>query len=376
MIPEEVLQAILQAKLPCYVYDAAAVKERAGMAASLVDSLFFPIKACAEPDVVRAAVAAGCGLDLCSAGDVQIASATGCPGERWKFTAAHAEDALLRRLCAAGARLDADSLEQALRWGVCGGTACGLRTTARQPRSLYGAKFGVPAIDVAAAARQLAKAGLRLEGLHVHDQHTNSTPTQFAARLIEIFGQADSAVLRECRYVNIGGSWPMRFARPAVVEDLRLALDGLRRRLAELGFKGALFAEPGRWVVGSCGYWAAHVVAIKAHPLSDEHRVVVLDTNTPVPCQPSLAPFVVLKNGELLKTSGSLTCDIYGSANTALDSIGRDVRLPALAPGDIVVSLGQGAYTRSLTPPFNERERPAAIVVDRNCNSQQTWSRY
>ena len=59
-----------------------------------------------------------------------------------------------------------------------------------------------------------------------------------------------------------------------------------------------------------------------------------------------------------------MTCDIFGSANTALDSIGVGVRLPALALGDVVVSLGQGAYTRPLIPPFNERERPAAIVLD------------
>jgi diaminopimelate decarboxylase len=89
----------------------------------------------------------------------------------------------------------------------------------------------------------------------------------------------------------------------------------------------------------------------------------VLDTNTPVPCKPSLAPFVVLRGGELLKAPRSVTGDIYGSANTALDSIGLAIRLPALALGDVIVALGQGAYTRALTPPFNERERPAAIVV-------------
>jgi diaminopimelate decarboxylase len=29
----------------------------------------------------------------------------------------------------------------------------------------------------------------------------------------------------------------------------------------------------------------------------------------------------------------------------------------------VVVSLAQGAYTRSLVPPFNQRERPKAVVV-------------
>jgi len=362
-IPHEVLQAILRSKLPCFVYHGAAVKQRAKSAASLLDRYFFPIKACPEPDIVRAALAAGSGLDLCSEGDLEIASAVGCPGRHWKFASARADDTLLRTLREAGALLDADSLEQALRWGACGGTVCGLRITAKRPKAIYGSKFGLPVQEVPVAAQRLAVAGVRLEGLHLHDQHTNLTPAEFATRLADNLAEVHHDILRGCRYVNIGGSWPMRHGNPASVEDLRLALAMLRGRLAALGFQGALYAEPGRWTVGPCGYWAARAAAVKAHPLGETHRVVVLDTNTPVPCRPSLAPFVVLRDGSLLKAPQSIKCDIYGSANTALDSLGVGVHLPALAVGDVVVSLGQGAYSRSLIPPFNERERPAAIVL-------------
>lgn len=367
MIPREVLHAISQASLPCFIYDGAAVKQRAQSATSLLDRYYFPVKACPEPDVVRAALATGCGLDLCSAGDVEIASAVGCPGNRWKFTSPCADDRLLRRLCEAGAVLDADSIEQALRWGTCGGNTCGLRIAARQARTLYGSKFGMPARDIAAAARQLADAGLRLEGLHLHDQHANLAPAEFALRLAENLAEVSREILPGCRYVNIGGSWPMRHGNPASQEDLRQGLKSLRERLATLGFHGTLHGEPGRWVVGPGGYWAARVAAVKAHPRGEHHRVVVLDTNTPVPCRPSLAPFVFLRQGSLLNSPRRLTGDIFGSANTALDAIGMKVRLPVLAPGDVVVSLAQGAYTRSLIPPFNERERPAAIVLDHSC---------
>jgi len=363
MIPHEVLQVITQAKLPCFVYDGAAVKQRAMLASSLLDRYFFPVKACPEPDIVHVALGTGCGLDLCSEGDVGIASGVGCPGEHWKYTSACTDDRLLRRLCEAGALLDADSLEQALRWGTCGGTVCGLRITAKRPGALYGSKFGLPAQAITVAAYRLTAAGVHLEGLHLHDQHANLTPVEFTTRLAENLAEVDRDILRDCRYVNIGGSWPMRHGNPAPVDDLRQALGMLRERLAVLGFNGALYAEPGRWVVGSCGYWAARVVALKAHPQGEEHRVVLLDTNTPVPCRPSLAPFVVLRDGSLLKESRRMTCDIFGSANTALDSIGMGIRLPTLALGDVVVSFGQGAYTRSLIPPFNERERPAAIVL-------------
>lgn len=369
MIPPKVIQTIARAQLPCFVYEGAAVTRRAALVSSLLDRYFFPVKACPEPDMVRAALAAGCGLDLCSEGDAAIAAAVGCPGTHWKLSSAGVDARLLRGFCEAGALLDADSLEQALCWGTCGGTACGLRITAKCPKALYGPKFGLPAPDIAAAARRLAVAGVRLDGLHLHDQHANLTPVEFATRLAENLAEVGSEILRGCRYINIGGSWPMRHGNPASVEDLGQALKVLRERLGAVGFQGLLHAEPGRWVVGPCGYWAARVVALKAHPLGKEHRVVVLDTNTPVPCRPSLAPFAVLRDGGLLAAPRRMTCDIFGSANTALDSIGLQVRLPALTLGDVVVALGQGAYTRSLIPPFNERERPAAVVLSNGTGS-------
>jgi diaminopimelate decarboxylase len=363
MLPTEVSRALSRAELPCFVYDGWMVKQRAQAASSLVDRYYFPLKSCPERDVVRAALAGGSDLDLCSAGDLEIASAVGAHGHRWKFSSPSVDDTLLRRLCEAGAVLDADSVDQALRWVASGGRRCGLRITAQVSNRLYGAKFGVPAQEIAGAAQKLSAAGLRLEGLHLHDQHANLTPVDFALRIAENLEATGLQILRGCRYVNIGGSWPMRHGNPAPLADLRAALQWLRERLARVGFHGLLCAEPGRWVVGPCGYWAARVVAIKAHPKGESHRVVVLDTNTPVPCRPSLAPFVVLRDGHLLKSPRSVTCDLFGSANTALDSVGAEVRLPVLTLGDVVVSLGQGAYTRTLIPPFNERERPAAVVL-------------
>ena len=363
MIPPEVLLALANAALPCFVYDGARIRARADLASSLLERCLFPIKACAEPEVVRAAVMAGCGLDLCSEGDAEIADALSCPGDQWKLSSACVSERLLERLAKVGGRLDADSLDQARRWGARGGRLCGLRVAAKSSRPLYGPKFGIPSAEIGKIAERLASEGMRVEGLHLHDHHANLTPVEFADRLTENLETVDRPTLRACRYVNIGGSWPMRHGNPAGVEELRLACSTLRKRLGAFGFHGELQGEPGRWVVGPCGYWAARVGAIKGHPLGDDHRVVVLDTNTPVPCRPSLAPFVVLRDGVPLDMPRRWTCDLYGSANTALDSIGSAVRLPTLAVGDVVVSLGQGAYTRSLIPPFNERERPGAVVI-------------
>lgn len=58
---------------------------------------------------------------------------------------------------------------------------------ARNPKALYGPKFGVPGDAVGATAHRLGAGGARLEGVHLHDQHANLTPMEFAARLAETF---------------------------------------------------------------------------------------------------------------------------------------------------------------------------------------------
>lgn len=363
MIPSAVIAAITHAALPCFVYDTAAVAQRAAAAAALVDYYYYPIKACPELEVVRAALSSGSGLDLCSEGDVEIALATGCPGNRWKFTSACASTRMMRLLREVRALLVADSQAQALRWGEQGGKACGLRITATPSKALYGAKFGIPACELSEVVKQLTASGVQVEGLHLHDQHTDLSPSAYTTRLIDNFTAIEPAILRDCRYINVGGSWPMRFGVPATESDLRESLRQVRDALRAVGFVGALHAEPGRWVAGPCGYWAARVAAVKAHPAGADNRVVILDTSTPVPSKPALTPFAVVRDGALLDAPRRWNCYLFGSANTALDLVGEKVRLPEFAAGDIVVALGQGAYTRSLIPPFNERERPAAITL-------------
>jgi diaminopimelate decarboxylase/aspartate kinase len=361
-LPEAVRHALAQAPLPCFVYDTPAIVRRADAAASLLDRCFFPIKACPEPQIIRALTGRGWGLDLCSPGDVDLALACGTPGTKWKFTSVVLEEALLPRLLANHARLDADSTDQALRWIAAGGVECGLRLRAPEPKALYREKFGIPAAELAHALEQITKAGGRLTGLHVHDQNSNLTPPDYARRLLMAFEPA-GALLKQGDYVNLGGSWPMRHETPAPVEELSAAIGEVRQGLARMGFRGAVWAEPGRWITGPCGYWAARVSAVKTVPDRAERRVVLLETSTPIPCRPALTPFLVLRHNELLREPRSLICDLYGAANTALDTLGLEVRLPRVQPGDVVVSCGQGAYTRSLIPPFNERPRPGVVIV-------------
>jgi diaminopimelate decarboxylase len=364
MLPDRVLAAIARGPLPTYVYDLAVVRERVGQALSLLDCCYYPIKSCPVEAVVRAAMEAGSGLDLCSLGDTNIANAVGCPGSRWSFTSAHAPRDLLRGLLRMGSVFDADSEEQMREWRALGGIECGLRVAPDDDSSPYGVKFGVPARGVGRLAMRSREDGLIVVGLHMHESNASRMPADLAVRIEAILAGVDNAVLRDCRYVNIGGGWPIREGWPVGSEEIGVALDLLRNRLAARGFAGMLVGEPGEWVVGPAGYWAATVSAVKRHPHDLGRRVIVLDTATPVPCKPSAAPFVLVRDGLVVGNDLADTPhDVFGSANTGSDAIGLGVLLPDARPGDLVVSLCQGAYTRSLTGSFNERPLPGVTVV-------------
>jgi len=152
---------------------------------------------------------------------------------------------------------------------------------------------------------------------------------------------------------------------PTAASALAGALARVRAHLSDLGFHGRLAAEPGEWAVGPCGWLAARITAVKPHPAIAGRLVVVLDTATPVPCRPSRAPFALLRDGACIQSSEMLetACDVYGSANTGLDTVGVDVRIPRPLVGDVLVSSVQGAYARQLTGSFNERSVPSAVAL-------------
>jgi diaminopimelate decarboxylase len=364
VVPDGILTAIADGPLPVYVYDLMSVRQRAAAAVSLLDRCYYPIKAGPVEAVLRAAVEAGCGLDLCSPGDVALARAVGSGGSQWSFTSVHAPQDVLRELVAAGAVFDADSEEQMRGWRAWGGSACGVRVALPQDGSPYGVKFGVPAQEVGSLVSKVRGSGLTVAGLHIHESSASRSAMEWAARIEFIVAGVEESVFHDFRYINIGGGWPMREGWPVSAEELRDAIAVLRRGLSGRGFSGALAGEPGEWIVGPAGYWAAAVSAVKRHPREPGRAVIVLDTATPVPCRPSAAPFVLLRAGMPVdKEEGVRRYDLFGSANTGADTLGLDVPLPEVRPGDVIVSLCQGAYARSLTGSFNERPLPAVVAV-------------
>ncbi|MGV8080945.1 MAG: hypothetical protein AB2L22_12925 [Syntrophales bacterium] len=364
IIPDRVIKAVDTGPLPIFVYDTLQIQERVALAQSLLDGYYYPIKACPEKEVLSAALKEGAGLDLCSEGDFQLAATTDCPGERLSFTSVHITPSLLQSLIKVQAVFNADSVIQAKEWKKMGGYACGLRIASTDTSSVYGIKFGIRASEIGNAVQELKDFGVSVIGLHIHESHANRTAENMMKHLLDTLIQVDCGVLKHFNYINLGGGWPLLNGVPTSSDSIEVALNLLRRTLERLGFKGSLYCEPGEWVVGPAGYWAARVSAVKRHPIIDEKRIIVLDTPTPVPCRPS-ENFHIHHVADSFEADNQdkRLCDLFGSANTGTDTIGINVLLGDVKPGDTIIAVGQGAYVRSLIGSFNERPLPRVAIV-------------
>jgi diaminopimelate decarboxylase len=364
MLPQGLLEAVGEA-VPCYVFDLVTLSARTADAVATVDEYFYPLKANPDPRVIDTVLAAGAGLDLCSRGDLQIALRCGVAPQRCSFTSAYLDATLAGALLSAGVAVDLDSPDQVDTWLAVGGADAGLRICTADGASAYGSKFGVASDALTECVARIERGGGRLTTLHLHDVHADRTPDEMADRLIDVLSTTPRDALERCVRVNVGGGWPLPQGLPAPIASATAAFTRLRAWLKSNGFSGALAAEPGEWVVGPSGWLLARVVAVKPHPVIDARVVVVLDAATPVPCRPSRAPFVLVRDGAEVAgdDAPTATCDLYGSANTGLDTIGVGVILPAPRCGDLIASASQGAYARQLTGTFNERPLPQVVTL-------------
>lgn len=343
-----------------YLLSAAMLRERVACALELADTYLFPVKANPDPGVLAIAVGAGAGLDLCSRGDLELARSVAAAGVRLGFTSPNLDTSLAADLVTAGVSIDLDSLQQ-VGFLPKGAAKVGLRVCAADAESSYGSKFGVGITDVPLVGDALRARGMHPSGLHVHEAYT--TANGMAVRLVGVLEQIPPSVIGDLERVNIGGGWPVSRGVPAPSEEISCAIRAVRDRLSGKGFSGEIVVEPGEWVVGPCAWLVARVSAVKPHPNDRQRRIVVLDTATPVPCRPSDGPFEVLRDGEWGEAGGATApCDIYGSANSGLDTLGVGVSMAVPNVGDVVAIAGQGAYARQLTGTFNERPVPPLVV--------------
>ncbi|MFB8442890.1 diaminopimelate decarboxylase [Streptomyces niveus] len=373
---------------PTYVLDEGEVRSRArAWARALPEAeIVYAAKAFLCRAVVDWMEEEGLGLDVCSAGELELAATRGFPAERIVLhgNAKSPQDlgtALrlgvgrividsgceIARLAAQVPAHDARQVMVRVLPGIEAGAHPKIRTGAE------GQKFGLSIANgdaEEAVARILGQPQLELTGLHCHLGSQISSPepyegavrelVSFLVRVRDRFG----VVLPE---LDLGGGFAAAYlpgdAAPAPAVYARRIRRALTGACAEADLPlPRLTVEPGRSIMAPAGIALYRVLAVKR---SGGRVFVAVDGGMSDNPRPALygARYTVRRVGRA-SAAPMRAATVVGRHCEAGDVLADGVELPEdVRPGDVLAVPASGAYQVSMASGYNMTGRPPVVAV-------------
>lgn len=359
---------------PFYAYDrhrlAARVREvRSALPPGI--GLHYAVKANPMPALVGFMRPLVDGLDVASAGEMQVALNAGADPSHVSFAGPGKREVELRQAVAAGVLVNVESFrevgllaEASQRLGLPARVAVRVNPDfelrGAGMRMGGGAKpFGVDAEQVPALLAEMGAAGLQFEGFHLYAGSQNLKGELIAQGLVQslelVLRLGDDAPA-PVRQVNLGGGWGIPYfggERPLDLGPVTEALEQAQARLARSWPQARAVLELGRYLVGEAGVYVARVLdrkhsrgqvflvtdgGLHHHLAASGNFGQVIRRNYPV----SL--------GNRMGASPVETVSVVGPLCTPLDVLAERLELPVAEPGDLVVVFQSGAYGASASP--------------------------
>jgi diaminopimelate decarboxylase len=376
---------------PLYLYDASRLALQYQRLRNVLPAgiaVFYSIKANPHPEVVAELVRQGAGCEIASGGEYVLARRAGAQAEDIVFAGPGKGPDELEYVVAHGiGEIHLESFEEieALR-DICSRRNRAVKVSIRVNPSaadsgglLMGGQptaFGFEEEslgDVIRAVKQ--NAALQLHGVHVY------TGTQIlnADSLINHWMHAVSIAARVCELadtslatIDLGGGLGIPYFSHENELDLEALGKGAAGVIAKAhttaGLEGARFiVEPGRYLAGPAGIYVAQVRSVKA---CRGTTFVVLDggMNHHLAASGNLGQVVrrdyPIVNLSRLSAESEETFVVVGPLCTPIDTLGRKVKMPQPAAGDLIAVLQSGAYGLTASPSeFLSHPRPAEVLV-------------
>ncbi len=375
---------------PLYVYDEETVRTLAReFRAAMGDAghVLYSAKAFASPQFLRVVAEEGLGLDVVSAGELELALRSGFPAERIYFLGNNKSREDLAAAVAAGVTLVIDGFQEfeVLREVVPVGRRLraevrlspGVRPDTHEyiATGQLDSKFGF-SIESGAARRAAEQAlshdRLELVGLHSHIGSQIFDLRAHAAAMaimLDLVAELRRDLGFSPRRLGAGGGLGIAYTTDddpptprEFVTTLRAALDG---GCAERGLPvPELVVEPGRSLAGPAGVAVYTVGAIKEIP--GVRTFAAVDGGMGDNIRPKLygARYEAIKVDDPEPAERDLrTVTIAGKYCESADILVSDARLPELRTGDLLALPAAGAYCLAMASNYNGMPRPAVVMV-------------
>jgi diaminopimelate decarboxylase len=376
---------------PFYIYSLRRVLDNLQRIrdafAELQPHIHYSVKANANLAVLRAIIGAGAGIDAVSAGEIHRALKAGVTPDNIVFAGVGKTTGELRYALEQGvawfnvenvdecAHLDrfADDLRVRPRIALRLNPDIAADTHRHIATGHGKAKFGLSAKTIAwLLERQGEFANVDFAGIHLHiGSNLHSTDSTRAAieKALELI-----APYPHIRTVNIGGGLPVAYRPDEHVPPFEAFAEVITPLLK--GYEVLL--EPGRAMVADAGVLVTRVVNMKRE--ADEN-FVICDASMSELIRPALYEAhheivqVQYREGHKARVT------VVGPVCETTDVLGREVELvtPEEHRNELLAILTAGAYGMVMASNYNQRPRPAEIVVNEDGQSwrvarrRETW---
>jgi diaminopimelate decarboxylase len=374
---------------PTFVYDAAIIRSQyRGLAKALhgFADIYYSVKSNPNPSVISVLHEEGAGAEIASVGEYRAARAAGVPGDRVIFAGPGKRKAELAEVIDAGiGEIHIESLEEVQRLLEIGRPVKASIRINPVPSAQAGAMrmggkptaFGFDEEDMADAVAAITAVGaIDLVGVHIYGGtqilDADALVTQWrhgidiAARLATLIG-------KPLQTIDLGGGLGIPYFAGEAPLDLDVVAFAVPDLIATLKANPLLaeahiIVEPGRFLVGTSGIYVAEVNAVKMsrgtcfavtdggmhhHLAASGNLGQIVKRNYPV---------VVASR---MNEPHDKPVTVVGPLCTPLDTLGRNVLLPAVKAGDFIAVLQSGAYGATASPGrFLSHPDAIEVLVD------------
>lgn len=372
---------------PCYVYDAAALRNRIRQLRDAINNarFFYSLKANPNKSIVRVISQQGVGAEVCSYQELKIALAAGVAPKNIIFVGpakttrdvAAAVDHKIKAIIVESIEELGKINEIARTRKVVQDVALRINPEfhtlgARLSMSGVSSQFGIDpseldrAFDVALSSNHL-----RLAGIHVYMGTRILDHDVVLENTKNILALAEDLMLKRgvsFDFVDIGGGFGITYSPTETPLDLAALGHSLTKRIH--AFKQAypdteIVIELGRYIVAEAGVFLTRVEYVKN---SKNSRFAICDGGSNV--HAAAAQGASFRRNFPLRplnprTGSPQEWNISGPLCTPTDLIGKNVMTPPLKPGDLVRIDKSGAYGLSFSPVnFLSFEAPAEVLFD------------
>lgn len=375
---------------PLYVYNEAMLRKRCRELQALVDlsgfAVCFSTKANGNPHLLRIIREEGLLADAMSPGEVALLRTACFSRESICYVCNNVAPEELRFAAENAAHVSIDSLSQLETFGrLCPGTRVMARVNpgigAGHHQKVITAgkntKFGIVPEDFSEMRALLARYDLKLIGLnqHVGSLFMDATPYLEAAEwLLRV-----SAGFPDLEYIDFGGGFGIPYHK--YEGEARLDLKDLGSRFSKLlrdwsaanAFSGRFIIEPGRYVSAESGLLLGLAHAVKNNGptryvgtdlgFAVLARPIMYDSFHDVEIYPGSGNAYGREEERTPRSRPEMLQTLVGNICESGDVLAKDRLLPEIQEGDIIGVLDAGAYGHVMSSNYNQRLRPAEVLI-------------